>query len=91
MPRGASGSQHRPRTSSFSLLAYPCHSSGMSRVRVSATVDGALLTIARRARADLNDAALLDAALEALLSRDRAAQFDASYGAYDETPLDTAD
>lgn len=63
----------------------------MSRVRVSTTVDGTLLTNARRARADLNDAALLDAALEALLSSERAAELDASYGAYDETPLDTAD
>jgi len=63
----------------------------MNRVRVSTTVDGALLNEARRARAGLNDAALLDAALQALLLRDRAAELDASYGAYDETPLGTVD
>ena len=63
----------------------------MNRVRVSTTVDGALLTNARLARADLNDAALLDVALEALLAGDRAAELDASYEAYDQTPLDTAD
>jgi hypothetical protein len=39
----------------------------------------------------LNDAALLDAALEALLDRERAAELDASYAVYDETPLSTAD
>lgn len=63
----------------------------MGRVRVSTTVDGELLATARRARADLNDAALLDAALEALLARERAAELDASYRVYDDVPLDTAD
>ncbi len=63
----------------------------MARVRVSTTVDGDLLENARRSRRGLNDAALLDAALEALLARERAAELDASYQAYDETPLDTAD
>lgn len=63
----------------------------MARIRVSTTVDEQLLAQARRARADLNDAALLDAALEALLARDRAAEIDASYGTYDETPLESAD
>lgn len=63
----------------------------MARVRVSTTVDGELLASARRARADLNDAALLDVALEALLARERAAELDASYRTYDEVPLDTAD
>ena len=63
----------------------------MPRVRVSTTVDGDLLENARRARGDLNDAALIDAALEALLARERAAELDASYRAYDEVPLDTAD
>lgn len=63
----------------------------MARVRVSTTVDEALLAGARRALADLNDAALLDAALEALLARERAVELDASYAAYDETPLGTQD
>jgi hypothetical protein len=40
---------------------------------------------------DLNDAALLDAALEALLARRRAAEIDASYAAYDAAPLDVED
>lgn len=63
----------------------------MPRIRVSTTVDQELLTRARRSRSDSNDAALLDAALEALLARERAAELDASYAAYDETPLDTED
>ena len=49
------------------------------------------MTRARRARSHANDAALLDAALEALLARERSAELDASYAAYDETPLDTED
>lgn len=63
----------------------------MARVRVSTTVDGELLARARRARAGSNDATLLDAALEALLARERAAELDASYRAYDELPLDAGD
>lgn len=63
----------------------------MARVRVSTTVDGRLLESARSARSDLNDAALLDAALAALLAVERAAELDASYEAYDEVPLDTTD
>ena len=58
---------------------------------MSTTVDAALLTKARRARAGANDATLLDEALEALLRRDRAAQFDRAYEAYDEHPLDEPD
>jgi hypothetical protein len=54
-------------------------------------VDGALLEDARRAHEGLNDAALLDAALGALLARRRAAEIDASYAAYDVVPLDAAD
>lgn len=67
------------------------HACGMARVRVSTTVDGHLLASARRARVGLNDAALLDTALEALLARDRAVEIDASYQAYDELPLESAD
>ena len=63
----------------------------MARVRVSTTVDESLLARARHVRAGLNDAALLDAALQALLARERAAEVDASYSAYDESPLDHAD
>lgn len=63
----------------------------MARTRVSTTVDEALLTEARRIRSDSTDAALLDAALEALLARERAAELDAAYSAYDERPIDTED
>lgn len=63
----------------------------MTRIRVSTTVDETLLRTAREARSDLNDAALLDAALEALLARQRRTELDASYARYDETPPDTAD
>jgi hypothetical protein len=63
----------------------------MARIRVSTTVDEHLLASARRVRAGVADAALLDEALAALLARHRAAEVDASYSAYDEHPLDEAD
>jgi hypothetical protein len=63
----------------------------MTRRRVSTTVDETLLAAARQARAGLNDAALLDEALSALLARHRAAEIDAAYSAYDEHPLAEAD
>lgn len=63
----------------------------MSRVRVSTTVDQDLLDGARRLLADLNDAALLDEALGALLSRHREAEIDATYAGYNAHPIDEAD
>jgi hypothetical protein len=63
----------------------------MPRMRVSTTVDEGLLTSARSVRSDLNDAALLDAALEALLRVHRTADVDAGYAAYDALPLDDPD
>jgi post-segregation antitoxin (ccd killing protein) len=63
----------------------------MARARVSTTVDGDLLNDARALREGLNDAALLDEALSALLARHRAAWTDASYAAYDEHPIDEPD
>lgn len=63
----------------------------MARVRVSTTVDEHLLRTARSARKGSTDAALLDEALEALLSLHRSMEIDASYGAYDEYPLDEPD
>jgi len=63
----------------------------MPRTRISTTVDERLLIDARRARAGLNDAALIDEALAALLAGRRAAEIDASYAAYDEHPLDEPD
>jgi len=63
----------------------------MARVRISTTVDEHLLADARRTRAGVTDAALIDEALGALLARHRAAEVDATYAAYDEHPLDEAD
>jgi hypothetical protein len=67
------------------------HNSGMSRMRVSTTVDEDLLTSARRLRTASTDAALLDEALAVLLARHRAADIDAAYAAYDEHPLEQPD
>ena len=63
----------------------------MTRTRVSTTVDGALLARARAARGGVNDATLLDEALEALLHSHRAAEIDRAYEAYDDHPPDEAD
>ncbi|MGH9921031.1 MAG: hypothetical protein ACRD6W_19455 [Nitrososphaerales archaeon] len=58
---------------------------------MSTTVDEGLLAAARRARSGLADSALIDEAFAALLDRQRAAEIDATYAAYDEQPLDVAD
>jgi hypothetical protein len=63
----------------------------MARVRVSTTVDEALLAAAREVHRGGTDAALLDEALHALLARHRSVEIDASYGAYDEHPVDEPD
>ncbi len=68
-----------------------CHNHGMSRTRLSTTVDAGLLDGARRVRWGITDAALIDDALGALLARHRATEVDASYVAYDEHPLDEQD
>jgi hypothetical protein len=67
------------------------HSDGMSRSRVSTTVDEGLLVEARLANPGKNDAVLFDAALAALLARTRAFAIDDSYTAYDEHPIDEPD
>lgn len=72
-------------------MRYLWHACGMARVRVSTTVDENLLADARRLRSGVNDASLLDEALEALLRRHRAAEHDRAYQAYDEHPLDESD
>ena len=72
-------------------MAYTCYDYGMARVRVSTTVDEQLLEQARQLDASRPDAALLDASLAALLQQHRAAEFDASYAAYDAHPLDEPD
>ena len=63
----------------------------MARVRVSTTVDEALLDRAREAMAGANDATLLDEALQALLRRYRTSEIDRAYEAYDEQPLSEPD
>ncbi|MBK5222430.1 MAG: DUF2191 domain-containing protein [Acidimicrobiia bacterium] len=64
----------------------------MARERVSTTVDRDLLAAARARCRDLNDAALLDEALAALLALHRAAGIDAAYIAgYEAHPLDEPD
>ena len=50
-----------------------------------------LLDDARRVRFGVTDAALIDAALEALLASHRAAEVNASYAVYDDHPLDEPD
>lgn len=67
------------------------HSHAMVRIRVSTTVDDALLTKAREVTAATSDAALLDQALAALLAQHRRAEVDLAYTAYDERPLDEPD
>lgn len=54
-------------------------------------MDEALLHDARRLRSELNDAALLDEALAALVRRLRASEIDATYAAYDQQPLSEPD
>lgn len=63
----------------------------MARIRLSTTVDAALLEGARKVRSGTTDAALVDEALAALLARHRSAEVDASYAAYDEHLLDEPD
>jgi hypothetical protein len=63
----------------------------MARTRISTTVDATLLETARRTREGLTDSALIDEALHALVARQRAAELDAAYAAYDARPLDERD
>ncbi len=63
----------------------------MNRTRLSTTVDAELLDNARNLHDASTDAALIDEALRALLARHRAAEVDASYGAYDDHPADEPD
>jgi len=63
----------------------------MKRARVSTTVDHELLRDARQLRSELNDAALLDEALAALLARYRGVEIDAAYAAYDDRPIEEPD
>lgn len=68
-------------------VACSCHAKDAG----GTTVDGDLLHDARELRNGVNDAALLDEALAALLARHRSARTDASYAAYDDHPIDEPD
>ena len=72
-------------------MPHPWYNYAMARVRISTTVDERLLTAARETRSGLNDAALIDEALGALLARNRALEIDAAYAAYDRLPVDADD
>ncbi|MCA1705320.1 MAG: type II toxin-antitoxin system VapB family antitoxin [Actinobacteria bacterium] len=63
----------------------------MSRARISTTVDESLLKTARRLRRGVSDSALVEEALAALVARNRSAEIDAAYAAYDGRPLSTED
>ena len=63
----------------------------MPRARISTTVDEELLKTVRRLRVGVPDSVLVEEALAALVARNRAAEIDAAYGAYDEKPLDASD
>jgi hypothetical protein len=66
------------------------HTYGMSRTRLSTTVDATLLKSARKASGK-PDSAMVDEALAALLARHRSVEIDARYSAYDKHPLDEPD
>ncbi len=63
----------------------------MARARISTTVDAELLKSVRRLRAGVPDSALVEEALAALVARNRAAEIDAAYAAYDKEPLENED
>lgn len=65
---------------------------GMTKVRLSTTVDAALLEQARAADDYATDASLVEAALRALLREHRSATIDAAYeAAYRRIPVATPD
>lgn len=64
----------------------------MARVRISTTVDEALLDRVRALPGSTTDASVVEAAFEALLRQHRAAEVDAAYArAYAEEPADAPD
>ncbi len=72
-------------------VAHLCYSCGMPRARISTTVDEELLRTARRLRAGVPDSVLVEEALAALIARNRAAEIDSAYAAYDKEPLGSSD
>jgi len=87
---GKNGARHcgRPRGIVVASLCYHC---GMTRVRLSTTVDEELLEDARQIHRGKPDSIVIDDALAALLARHRSAQVDAAYAAYDAHPLGERD
>lgn len=73
-------------------MALSWHNDGMTKARLSTTVDSALLERARAVHGDRTDASLLEAALTAYLAQHREAEIDAAYAkAYAEHPIDEPD
>lgn len=72
-------------------MAHSCYICGMSRTRISTTVDERTLDEARAL--DLGtDSVMMDAALRALLAAHRATEIDDAYAiAYDRDPIDGDD
>ena len=73
------------------MMAFSCYTYAMTRIRISTTVSDDLLSQARIALPDLNDASLMDRALAALCAEHRAAEIDRSYRMFHDLPLDTED
>lgn len=67
-----------------------CSLPGVSRVRISTTVDGERLAAARVITGP-SDIQLLDSSLRALLNQQRSIAIDALYSAYDEFPIPESD
>jgi hypothetical protein len=68
------------------------HSHGMTRIRISTTVDSELLDEARSYCGLEKDAVVMDAALKAFVMQRRNAAIDAAYAAaYDAHPFDEPD
>ena len=63
----------------------------MTRIRISTTVDAELLARARTLCPRPTDSALLDEALTAVISQQRASVIDTAYEAYDQHPIDEPD
>ncbi len=73
------------------VVPHVWYKDGMARVRISTTVDEQLLATARKTQSGMNDSALIDEALGALVARNRAGEIDAAYTAYDRLPLEASD
>jgi hypothetical protein len=63
----------------------------MARARISTTVDQGLLKAARRLAKGASDSVLVEEALASFVARNRSAEIDASYAAYDDKPPTTED